>query len=250
MPTAGALVRSTLPGGNRSARLNKVMVFLRAAATASRNDFQQAILCMARTGLVAPLANEAMTVNLVRMPPDNLPYRPPSDSTLGQTPEYDAVVEIWSPRSARSVIGDLRKAVADSVSVFHAFAVTETLVYHRHALAQGQPSAGVKLIGRLMFHADMPDSAVRRSWALHAVLAARVHSSSARYVQNWVDEMLTDACPPTRGMPVMHFPTEREFLEQFVDSPRGMQEILQDTAHFVAGGPRFYTTEYIIRPPA
>jgi hypothetical protein len=28
-----------------------------------------------------------------------------------------------------------------------------------------------------------------------------------------------------------------------------MQEIIQDTSHFVAGGPRSYTTEYIIRGP-
>ena len=40
-----------------------------------------------------------------------------------------------------------------------------------------------------------------------------------------------------------------DFFEAFVDSPRGMQEIIQDTSHFVAGGPRSYTTEYIIRGP-
>lgn len=230
--------------------MNKAMVFLRAAPTAARDDFQQAVLAMARTGLAAPLPGEAITVNLVRMPPEHLPYRPPSDSSVGLTPEYDVIVEIWSPRSALSVASDVRKELADRVSVFHAFAVTETLIYHRRDFPQGQPSTGVKLIGRLMFHADMPDSAVGRSWALHAGLAGRVHTGSARYVQNWVDGALTDPCPPTRGMPIMHFPTEREFLEQFVDSPRGMQEILQDTAHFVAGGPRFYTTEYIIRPLA
>jgi hypothetical protein len=245
----GAANAWTLPGDSRSERLNKVMLFLRAAPTAPRDDFQQSILWMARAGLVGPLASEAMTVNLVRMPPDNLPYRPPSDSRVGLTPDYDAIVEIWSPRSASAVAGDVRDSLADRVSVFHAYAVTETLIYHRRGFPQGQPSTGVKLIGRLMFHADMPDSAVRRSWSLHAVLAGRVHTGSARYVQNWVDEALTDPCPPTRGIPIMHFPTEREFQEQFVDSPRGMQDILQDTAHFVAGGPRFYNTEYIVRPP-
>ncbi len=228
--------------------MNKVMVFLRTAPAVSRDDFQQSMLSKARAGLAAPLASEAMAVNLVRMPPDNLPYRPPSDSRTGLTPDYDVIVEIWSPRSATAVAGDFREALADRVSVFHAYAVTETLIYHRRGFPQGEPSTGVKLIGRLMFHVDMPDSAVRRSWALHAVLAGRVHTGSARYVQNWVDEALSDPCPPTRGIPIMHFPTEREFLEQFVDSPRGMEEILQDTAHFVAGGPRFYTTEYIIRP--
>lgn len=231
----------------RSVRVNKVMVFMRPAAAVSRDDFQQAMLSLARTGLAAPLAGEAMTLNLVRLPPTELPYRPPSDSSLGQTPEYDVIAEIWSPRNPMAVVADLGEAIADRVSALHAFAVRETLIYHRGGFQQGQPSTGVKLISRLMFHADMPDSAVRRSWALHAGIAGRVHTGSARYVQNWVDAALTDPCPPTRGMPMMHFPTEREFLENFVDSPRGMQEILQDTGHFVAGGPRFYTTEYIIR---
>jgi len=230
--------------------LNKAMVFLLGAPAAARDDFQQAALASARTGLAAPLASEAMTVNLVRMPPENLPYRPPSDTRVGLTPEYDTIVEIWSPCSARAVASDVREVLADRVSLFHAYAVTETLIYHRGGFLQGQPSTGVKLIGRLMFHAAMSDSAVRGSWALHAGLAGRVHTGSARYVQNWVDGALTDPSPPTRGTPIVHFPTEREFREQFVDSPRGMQAILQNTAHCVAGGPRFYTTEYIIRPIA
>jgi len=227
--------------------VNKIVVFLRAKPGAPREDFQQALLAMACGGLAAPRDGEAMTLNLVRMPPDNLPYRPPSDSSVGQTPEYDAVVEIWGPRSAREMASDLRRAVADRVGAFHAYAVTATQIYSRRAFARGRPSGGIKLIGRLMFHPDMPDTAARRSWALHAGLAARVHVGSALYVQNWVDEALMDSCPPTRGIPIMHFPTEQAFFEEFVDSPRGMQEIIQDTSHFVAGGPRLYTTEYVIR---
>ncbi len=229
--------------------MNKVMVFLRAAAAASGNDFQHAILALARSsGLPAPLRDEAMTVNLVRVPPEPLPYRPPSDSSLGLPPEYDAIIEIWGRRSGREIAADMHAALDGTVAALHAYAVTATQIYHRRPFAQGQPSAGVKLIGRLMFHADMPDSAARRSWTLHAALAERVHIGSALYVQNWVDQPLTDTCPAARGMPIMHFPTEADFLHAFVDSARGMQEILQDTAHFVAGGPRFYTTEYVIRP--
>ncbi len=227
--------------------MNKVMVFMRAARALPREDFQQALLALARGGMDAPLGEEAITVNLVRMPPQNLPYRPPSDPTAGQTPEYDAIVEIWGPRSGPEIAGDLRQAIAHRACVFHAYAVTATQIYDRQPFPRGQPSDGIKLIGRLMFHADMSDSAARRSWGLHAGLAARVHVGSALYVQNWVDQALGEECPPARGMPIMHFPTERAFFEQFVDSPRGMEEIIQDTSHFVAGGPRFYTTEYIVR---
>ncbi len=230
--------------------MNKVMVFLRAAPGSPRDEFQQSMLMLAREGLPAPLGAEPLTLNLVRMPPDNLPYRPPSDSSVGLAPVYDVIAEIWSQRHALEVARDLRLAVADQASLFHAYAVTATEIYHRAVYARGQPSAGIKLISCLMFHADLPDTAARRSWGLHAGLAARVHVGSARYVQNWVDEALLDACPPARGIPIMHFPSEQQFFEAFVDSPRGMQEILQDTSHFVAGGPRSYTTEYIIRGPA
>lgn len=227
--------------------MNKIMVFLRSALDTGREDFQQTMLTLARDGLAGPLGNEAMTVNLVRMPPDNLPYRPPSDPTAGQTPEYDVIFEVWGQRNGSEIARDLQQAVAGKASVFHAYAVTATPIYQRHPFPRGQPSQGIKLIGRLMFHADLSDSAARRSWAQHAGLAERVHVGSVLYVQNWVDAALADHCPPARGMPIMFFPTEQAFFEQFVDSPRGMQEIIQDTSHFVASGPRFYTTEYTIR---
>lgn len=229
--------------------MNKVMVFLHAAPGLLRDDFQHWMLRRACEGFAGGLGVEPMTLNLVRLPPDNLPYRPPSDLTVGQAPEYDLIAELWGARDPMDIVRDFRQAVAGQVSVFHAYAVTATEIYHRRDFHRGLPSEGIKLIGRLMFHADMPDTAVRRSWALHAGLAERVHVGSARYVQNWVDRVLLDTSPPARGIPIMHFPGEREFFEAFVDSPRGMQEIIQDTSHFVAGGPRCYTTEYVIRGP-
>ncbi len=223
------------------------MAFLRSGASSGREAFQTAVLKSADEGLDAMIGAEALNVNLVRMPPANLPYRPPSDPTAGKTPEYEVIIEAWSTRPAAELAERLATALAGQTDALHAYAVTDTLIYDRKPFPRGRPSSGIKLIGRLMFHADMPDSAVRRSWGLHAGLAARVHVGSAIYVQNWVDAALGADCPPARGMPIMHFPSDRDFFEGFVDSPRGMDEIIQDTSHFVAGGPRFYTTEHIIR---
>ena len=227
--------------------MNKLVTFMQAATGTDRETFSQAILELARTRLIAAIGAEALTVNLVCLPPPNLPYRPPSDPNAGKTPEYDVILESWSARPAREVAIDLRKAVAAQSGSFHAYAVTHTTIYDRRPFPRGQPSDGIKLIGRLMFHADLPDSAARRSWQLHAGLAGRVHVGSAIYAQNWVDAAIGAECPPARGFPIMHFPTDKDFFEDFVDSPRGMEEIIQDTSHFIAGGPRFYTTEYIIR---
>ena len=224
--------------------MNKTMTFLRAASSLSRDVFQRDMLGLAQHQMAAAPVGDAMVVNLVRPPLANLPYRPPSDPTAGQTPEYDVIIESWSRRPPADMARGLQESVRQSASVVHAFAVTPTVIYDRGGFPRGRPSDGIKLIGRLMFHADMPDTAVRRSWGLHAALAARVHVGSVVYVQNWVDAALGHDCPATRGIPVMHFGSERDFFERFVDSPRGMEEIIQDTSHFVAGGPRFYTTEY------
>jgi hypothetical protein len=230
--------------------LNKVMTFLRATAGADRDEFQRSILALARNGLDARIGAGALTVNLVLPPLPGLPYRPPSDPTAGSMPEYDAIVEAWGAQAASALKERLSREVGGQCGVLHSYAVTHTTIYDRRPFPRGQPSEGIKLIGRLMFHADLPDSAARRSWGLHARLAARVHVGSAIYAQNWVDADLGNDCPPARGMPIMHFPTETDFFKGFVDSPRGMEEIIQDTSHFVAGGPRFYATEYIIRPHA
>ncbi len=227
-------------------QLYKTITYLRSAVTATRDAFQQQILSLARNGLDAHIGAAALTVNLVLLPPENLPYRPPSDPDAGKVPEYDVIVEAWSETPPADLAIRLGQLVFPLAEIIHPYAVTDTIIYDRRPFPRGQPSDGIKLIGRLMFHADLPDSAAKRSWSLHAPLAARVHVGSAIYVQNWVETALSEGCPAARGIPVMHFPTERDFLEGFFDSPRGLEEILQDTSHFVASGPRFYTTEYVI----
>jgi hypothetical protein len=230
--------------------MNKVVTFLRAAKNLDRERFQAAVLDMATSSRNDTAAAHALTVNLVQLPPANLPYRPPSDPTAGAVPEYDVILEAWTLGPARAVVEGFKRALPMPYATCHSYAVTETIIYERLAFPRGRPSSGIKLIGRLMFHADLPDTAAKRSWVLHAPLAARVHTGSARYVQHWVDAPLDPACPPARGLPLMHFPTDEDFFQRFVDSPRGMEEILQDTSHFVSSGPRFYTTEYIIRAPS
>ncbi len=227
--------------------MNKTICFMRGATT-DRLENQKRLLDSTEAFLRKESESIAgLHFNLVIPPPPNLPYRPPSDPTAGKEPEYDAIIETWSDAASRVIADRLKQHCEKVLETFHAYAVSPTRIYDRKPFHRGTPSAGIKLIGRLMFHADMPDTAARRSWGLHAPLAARVHVGSAIYIQNWVLSALGDDCPPTRGMPIMHFPSDKDFFEGFVDSPRGMEEIIQDTSHFVAGGPRFYTTEHILR---
>lgn len=221
----------------------KIITFLRGKGAAA--PYQDWLVRQAE-GLANTMP-DGLVLNLIDPTPEDIPYRPANDVNLREArPRYDAALEAWGDSEA--LAARVREAVTGETALCHIYEVEETVILDR-APAAGRPSAGLKLMGQLMFHADMPDSAVRRSWALHAPLAVRVHIGAGRYVQNFVTRSFDADAPTTRGIPQMHFPTRADLIERFVDSPRGMQEILQDTAHFVAGGPRFYTREMVLRPP-
>lgn len=201
-----------------------------------------------RDGLAVRCAAGGFTgvvIDRIVTPPAALPYRPPTDATAGAH-QYDVIISLHGSDAALRRV-DWGELLDDAPATVHSYAVEQRIIFDRGAARQMGTSPGLKLFGRLMFHADMPDSAARRSWALHAGLAERVHVGASRYVQNWVVETLTPDSPPTRGMPEMSFPSERDLVERFFDSDRGRDEILQDTAHFVASGPRFYAVEDVIR---
>ncbi len=159
------------------------------------------------------------------------------------------MVQIWLddisaiPRVAATAI----PALADHAALLHAYRATETVIWDRQETAPGQQTPGTSFMGRLQFHDDMPDSAARRSWTLHATLARRVHAAATRYAQNWIDGMLTPDAPVARGVPDLHFASARDLQERFFDSPAGRDAVLQDTAHFIQDGPRLYTREFIVR---
>ena len=110
--------------------------------------------------------------------------------------------------------------------------------------AQTTPSAqGITYLRPITFHADMAPSAARRSWTLHAPLAVRTHVGACRYVQWWIDAVLSPQGPPIAGIVEMRFPSDQNLAQQFFTSERARQDIARDTGHFIAGGTRLYTRE-------
>lgn len=177
---------------------------------------------------------DSVTVMRVAPPPANLPYRPQNSPA----PEV-----AWRDYHAVLLIDGSHRAVDWArlevpLAAIHAYAVEARLIFERGDPAR-EPAA-VTLLGQLMFHADLPDSAAQRSWSLHARLAERVHVGATGYTQNWVVAALSADCPPARGLPQMRWPDEEALVSGFFDSNRGQEEIFHDTAHFVAGGTRFY----------
>jgi hypothetical protein len=114
------------------------------------------------------------------------------------------------------------------------------------ASADGRPSTGIKYLRGLIFYEDLPESAVRRSWARHAPLAVEVHIGASRYVQWWVEERRSRDAPEIGGIAELHFASDQALAQGFFDSPRGMKGIIQDTGHFIAGGPaRLFARDHV-----
>ena len=162
------------------------------------------------------------------------------------------VSEPWPPYSAAIVTDDFHLAaetmrdMLEWVDLSHSYRVTRTIVKDDGRVAAGLPSCGIKYLRGLAFHDDLPDSAIRRSWANHANLAVDVHIGASRYVQWWVDEKLTEGAPHIGGVAELHFATVEDLEERFFDSPRGAKEIVQDLGHFIAGGPpRLFASDFV-----
>src|SRR3979490_2068871 len=109
--------------------MHKIVTFLRAAQESDRERFQELLLDIAESDRSEGFGAAAVTVNLVRLPPANLPYRPPSDKTGGGMREYDVILETWSLVAGDALVRDLQQAIPGKYSACHAYAVTETKIY-------------------------------------------------------------------------------------------------------------------------
>jgi hypothetical protein len=231
--------------------VTKIILFARARS--NRVAFQRWFLDEVVTGLAEDRTGiHRLTVNLVDDPPATPIYRPPSDRDAAAgampAPFYDLVVQLWldGTDSFRRLETGAMSELAERAALLHAYRVTEAVIWDRQEVTPGTQTPGISFMGRLQFHDDMPDSAARRSWTLHTALARKVHVAATRYIQNWIEEPFGADTPPARGIPELHFATEQDLLERFFDSPRGREEVLQDTAHFIQDGPRLYTREFIV----
>ena len=226
--------------------MEKVLSFIKAADAGARENLQVRLTGPdAGVPLGKQLEASGLVVYLPQPLPRDFPYQPASDKAstmIGAVPRYEAIVESWHPAATvPALTARWHRLLGELACEIHPYHVDEQHVMDRRRPVETQRRT---LISLLMFHADLPDSAARRSWKLHAALVDKVHIGATRYVQNWVIAALDTSCPPARGIPQLHFPTHEDLAQRFFDSPRGRDEILQDTSHFVQSGPRLYTVEH------
>lgn len=68
------------------------------------------------------------------------------------------------------------------VELEYSYRTSETVVLNKPDLLTSNPTPGYKLVRRLFFYDDMPDTVAKRCWGHHQHLAVKVHTGMARYV--------------------------------------------------------------------
>jgi hypothetical protein len=190
-----------------------------------------------------------LTVNLNDQPPEVRVHVSSADAAADP---YAAVLQLWfdAPDDPSAASEKLDALTADGSLLRHAegmsaYRIEETEIWNREQRRVGR-APGVTYLGLLDFHADMPDSAARRSWTLHANAARRVHVGCTRYQQNWIAAALTPDTDAARGIAELYFPSRDAIINGFFESERGRTEIRQDIGHFISRGTRLYTSEYVL----
>ncbi|MBZ6078720.1 hypothetical protein [Microvirga puerhi] len=224
---------------------SKYFIYLAGTDPSSQAAFQDSYLRAARKAAADAPHLGRLVVNLVGKTPAETPFTPATDTIDANAVRYDVIVEATPPAEVTgSVIAFLGSCLLD-IAVKHVYRVEEVIQLDNQQIVLGERSPGIKYIGRLVSHPDMPDSAARRSWDTHVPLALKVHTGMAKYVRNWI--LGAADAPPACGIAELHFPTLENMIERYFDSERGKFEILHDIKHFIADGTRFHVSEYVLR---
>lgn len=224
---------------------SKYFIYLTGGDRSRKADFQAEYLRAAREIAAAAPQGGKLIVNLVEETPEGVPFRPVNAHAEAVDPVYDVIVEISPPvEEAEPALAALASCVGD-VATTEIYEVEEIIQLDRQAAVPGERSPGIKYIGRLSFHPDLPASAARRSWDIHVPLALRVHVGMDKYVRNWIVDASRGR--PAGGIAELNFPTLDDMLTRYFDSDRGKEEIMHDISHFIANGARFFTSEFVLR---
>lgn len=224
---------------------SKYFIYLTGGDRSRKADFQAEYLRAARKIAAAVPRGGKLIINLVEKTPEGVPFRPVNMHSEEADAIYDAIVELSSPMDEAEPLLAALVSCASDIATTEIYQVEEMVELDRQVVVLGERSPGIKYIGRLNFHSDLPASAARRSWDIHVPLALRVHVGMDKYVRNWIVD--TSRGRPAGGIAELNFPTLDNMLTGYFDSDRGKEEIMHDISHFIASGTRFFVSEFVLR---
>ncbi|MBN8939594.1 MAG: hypothetical protein J0H01_08895 [Rhizobiales bacterium] len=224
---------------------SKYFIYLTGRDRSRKADFQAEYLRAARKIAAAAPQSGQLIVNLVEETPAGVPFRPVNLGLKDADAIYDVIVELSPPVDEAEPALEALVSCVDDVAAAEIYQVEEIVQLDRQVVVLGERSPGIKYIGRLSFHPDLPASAARRSWDIHVPLALRVHVGMDKYVRNWIVDASRGR--PAGGIAELNFPTFDDMLTRYFDSDRGKEEIMHDISHFIASGTRFFAGEFVLR---
>lgn len=229
----------------------RLLTLLRAPQAADRAAFMDWVLTSAPALAQEIPGIDELIVDLVDVDPGDAEWvRPGEARAAPASPAYDAVIEVAATaRDLQRAAEMIEREFKTGSAVLSMYRTRPMPARIDRARRAGARSPGVKYIVLCRFHADMPQSAVQRSWAHHVSLALRVHVGADIYIRHWVEETLSPGAPPVEGVTELHFPTFEDMCSRWFIDDDGRRQIIQDIGHFLASGTRLYTSEHVLKAP-
>lgn len=160
---------------------------------------------------------------------------------------FQAMVELYSPSGDGDRVG---VSLPDGVRVVGAYAVAEVVQKdYERTWGPGERSPGVKLLCSITSRPGMTHDDFLAHWRNnHGPLAVKHQPGLWHYVQNHIQEPLTDETPFLDGIGVLHFREAGDMFTGMYDSEEGQRLIVEDTERFLDNGKNMVlpTTEYLV----
>jgi EthD domain len=160
---------------------------------------------------------------------------------------FRAMVELYAPTEGGDTFG---VSLPDSARVVGAYAVDEVVQKdYVRTWGSGEPSPGVKLLCSISSRPGMPHDDFLAHWRNnHGPLAVKHQPGFWHYVQNHIQEPLTDRTPYLDGIGVLHFREAGDIFTGMYDSEEGQRLIVEDTERFLDNDRNMVlpTKEYLV----
>ena len=159
----------------------------------------------------------------------------------GETPPYDAVIELWADAP-----------VADRIAADHALAARalfdvresqEMIVKDEREEIVVGATPGISQLSFVAPIAGMPLEETLRHWSEHIDLARDIHVGMNRYVQ----DRLTLGAAPWFGMAHLHFPDAEALRDGLFRTAADMETIAADVAEFVGDYATMLAIEHVMK---
>jgi uncharacterized protein (TIGR02118 family) len=110
----------------------------------------------------------------------------------------------------------------------------------------GARTVGIKMICPLIRRAELTHAEFVAHWlSRHVPLALRHHPAMTRYVNNVVDQKLSESSADLDGIAELHFPSEEVLRTGIFDSAEGERIVRDDIARFIGRTQAYRVAEYV-----